>query len=96
MRRRGAIERSAGAGDERRPGPPPDPPAIPTQDQPLSEVVPGLGAARERALLDAFGSLEGVRSARPDELQQVRGIGPGLAARIASSLAAGMPSGRTS
>ncbi|MCW2571949.1 MAG: putative transporter ATPase and permease protein [Frankiales bacterium] len=62
----------------------------------LSAVVPGLGATREAALLDAFGSYEAVRSARPDELTKVRGIGPGMAARITDSLTAGLTTGRSS
>ncbi|MCW2585086.1 MAG: Helix-hairpin-helix domain, partial [Frankiales bacterium] len=58
--------------------------------------VPGLGAAREAALLEAFGSLQAVAAARPDELTKVRGIGPGLAARIVDSLGTGSYAGRTS
>ena len=46
--------------------------------------VPGLGATREAALLKAFGSVEAIRSARPEDLVSVPGIGPGLAARITS------------
>ena len=101
-----AIERSAGAGGRSASSRDSDLDdydddatgiiGIPVQERPLSEVVPGLGAAREQALLDAFGSVEAVLTARPDELQKVRGIGPGLAARIASSLATGLSSGRAS
>jgi ABC-type branched-subunit amino acid transport system ATPase component/ABC-type branched-subunit amino acid transport system permease subunit len=53
---------------------------------PLSDVVAGLGSVREAALLDAFGSVEGVRLASVDELTAVPGIGPGLAARIHANL----------
>jgi ABC-type branched-subunit amino acid transport system ATPase component/ABC-type branched-subunit amino acid transport system permease subunit len=89
-----AIERSAGAA----PKPSLDKPSVeqpPSRgsrngtaviDKPLAQVVPGLGAAREAALLDAFGSIEGVRLAGAEELTNVRGIGPGMAARIHSSL----------
>jgi excinuclease ABC subunit C len=69
-----AIERSAGTG------------VLPTATEALADAVPGLGATREAALLDAFGSVEGVRSAEYDELVKVPGIGPGMAARIQSSL----------
>ena len=57
---------------------------------PLSQLVPGLGVAKEAALLHAFGSLEEIRSAGPQELSSVRGIGPQLALRIHNTL-----SGRT-
>jgi excinuclease ABC subunit C len=36
--------------------------------------VPGVGPARRRALLKAFGSVEGIRRAALDELLRVRGI----------------------
>jgi ABC-type branched-subunit amino acid transport system ATPase component/ABC-type branched-subunit amino acid transport system permease subunit len=62
---------------------------------PLAQAVPGLGAAREAALLDAFGSVQGVRDARPDQLTAVRGIGPSLAARIHSTLTERRLDGRT-
>ncbi|MGZ6827757.1 MAG: ABC transporter ATP-binding protein C-terminal domain-containing protein, partial [Mycobacteriales bacterium] len=89
-----AIERSAGAHGNDSQGNAPE--RAPEQRRPepeaLSQWVPGLGAAREAALLDAFGSVDAIRSAHPDELVQVRGIGPGLAARIST----GLSSGRTS
>jgi ABC-type proline/glycine betaine transport system ATPase subunit len=59
----------------------------------LARVVPGLGAAREAALLDVFGSVD-VRHADRAELTKVRGIGPGLAARIQDSLAPVSSNGR--
>ena len=58
-------------------------------ERPLAEAVPGLGPAREAALLDAFGSVDGVRRANEDELTMVRGIGPSMAARIHDSLSNG-------
>ena len=67
-----AIERSSTA-------------SVPAQSD-LADVVPGLGPSREAALLDAFGSVEGIRDAELDDLVQVRGIGPGMAARIHDSL----------
>jgi excinuclease ABC subunit C len=44
--------------------------------------VPGVGPTRRRALLERFGSLAGVRSASPAELQAVPGISAALAERI--------------
>jgi predicted flap endonuclease-1-like 5' DNA nuclease len=86
-----AIERSAGANPAQnaptKPGRTPRSGGTAVLEAPpLTEVVPGLGAAKEAALLEAFGSLEGVRQADLDELTAVRGIGPGLAARIHSTL----------
>ncbi len=42
----------------------------------------GLGPVRRKALLDHFGSLERLRKAAPEDLQQVEGIGPKLAAAL--------------
>ena len=54
--------------------------------------IPGLGQARRKALLRHFGSVKKMRAASPEELQQVSGIGPALAATIAAELAqAGAP-----
>jgi excinuclease ABC subunit C len=52
------------------------------------DSIPGVGPARKKALLKAFGSLEGVREASPEEIAAaVPGIGAETAARIASALA---------
>jgi ABC-type branched-subunit amino acid transport system ATPase component/ABC-type branched-subunit amino acid transport system permease subunit len=72
-----AIERSAGA----------PVPAQATRSRPLP-AVPGLGAGREAALLEAFGSYDAIRTARPEDLAAIRGIGPGLADRIHTTLSA--------
>jgi excinuclease ABC subunit C len=48
--------------------------------------VPGVGPAREKALLRAFGSLRAIKRAMPEEIAAVPGIGPGLAAEIARRL----------
>lgn len=45
-------------------------------------LVPGVGSLRLRRLLDHFGALERVWQASVQDLQQVQGIGPGLAASI--------------
>ena len=51
------------------------------------DTIPGLGPARQKALLTHFGSLKRIRSAAPDEITAVPGIGPALAAQISSALA---------
>lgn len=47
----------------------------------------GLGPRKRRALMAQFGSLEKLRKASPEELQQVDGIGPKLAERLKLFLA---------
>ncbi|GAA5030461.1 excinuclease ABC subunit UvrC [Microbacterium fluvii] len=54
----------------------------------LSEV-PGLGAARIRALLRHFGSVAALRQATPEQIAELPGIGPTLAAAVHGHLAAG-------
>jgi len=54
----------------------------------LLDGVPGLGEVRRKTLLKHFGSLKKLRAAAPDELAQVPGIGPRLAATIVEALAA--------
>jgi excinuclease ABC subunit C len=44
--------------------------------------VPGVGPATRRRLLRRFGGVDGVRSASPEELREVEGVGPELAGRI--------------
>lgn len=51
--------------------------------------VPGLGPARKKALLRAFGSVKKLRNAHPDEIATVQGIGPALATAVATALAGG-------
>ncbi|MGP5268221.1 excinuclease ABC subunit UvrC [Brachybacterium alimentarium] len=48
--------------------------------------IPGLGPARRRSLLDRFVTVSAIRSASEEELQQVDGIGPALAAQILTAL----------
>ena len=54
--------------------------------------VPGLGAARIKALLRHFGSVAALRRAAAEEIQEVQGIGPALAEAIRVHLAG--PAGR--
>ncbi|WP_194408710.1 excinuclease ABC subunit UvrC [Microbacterium cremeum] len=49
--------------------------------------VPGLGAARIKALLRHFGSVSALRKATPDEIAELPGVGPKLAAAIHAHLA---------
>ena len=55
--------------------------------------IPGLGPTRAKALLRAFGSVARIRAAGVADLQQVQGIGPGLAETIHARL---NPSGEPS
>lgn len=54
-------------------------------DSPL-ESIPGVGAARRRALLRHFGGLQGILRAGTDDLAKVEGIHKNLARRIYSEL----------
>jgi excinuclease ABC subunit C len=51
----------------------------------LSEV-PGLGPARVKVLLAHFGSVARLRAASIDDIAEVRGVGPSLAAAIVARL----------
>ena len=48
--------------------------------------VPGLGPARVKVLLKHFGSVKRLRGATPEQIGQVRGIGPALAEAIVARL----------
>jgi len=51
------------------------------------EEVPGLGASRIKVLLKHFGSVAALKSATPEQMREVPGIGPALADSIHSHLA---------
>jgi excinuclease ABC subunit C len=51
--------------------------------------IPGLGEKRRKALLKRFGSVKRIRAASVDELADVPGIGPALAAVVAAQLGSG-------
>ncbi len=55
------------------------------------DAIPGLGPSRKKALLRHFGSLRNVKAADALALQEVSGIGPGLAATIHEALAGHRP-----
>ncbi|GAA4285463.1 excinuclease ABC subunit UvrC [Brevibacterium daeguense] len=48
--------------------------------------IEGLGAAKRTAVLKHFGSVKRMREASPEQLAEVKGIGPALAARIHAAL----------
>lgn len=48
--------------------------------------VPGVGPAKKRALLRAFGSVRAMREAPPERLAAVPGVGPALAERIREAI----------
>lgn len=55
--------------------------------------IPGVGAARQRALLTRFGSLRGVAAASEEEIAQLPGFGAALARAVRSHLQAGAAGG---
>ncbi len=55
----------------------------------ILDEVPGVGKSAKRALLTHFGKIAAIRTATVEELCEVRGIGPGLAARIHEVLGSG-------
>jgi excinuclease ABC subunit C len=48
--------------------------------------IAGLGPAKQKALLQHFGSVKRIRAAGPEQLQEVTGIGPSLAAVVHAAL----------
>ncbi len=48
----------------------------------LLDDIPGVGAAKKKALLRQFGDVEALRKAAPDDLLNVRGITKPLAEEI--------------
>jgi excinuclease ABC subunit C len=48
--------------------------------------IPGVGEAKRRALLETFGSLQGVRDAGPEAIAALPGFGPKIAERIVTVL----------
>jgi excinuclease ABC subunit C len=53
------------------------------------DAVPGLGPARKKALLAAFGSVKKLRAASVEAIASVQGVGPKVAQAVVASLAAG-------
>jgi excinuclease ABC subunit C len=50
------------------------------------DKVPGIGPSRRKALLERFGSIEGILAASPEEISEVNGITPMLAQIIHETL----------
>jgi excinuclease ABC subunit C len=50
------------------------------------DAIPGIGAAKRRALITHFGGVKGVRAASVEDLARVEGIGRALAERIWADL----------
>lgn len=48
--------------------------------------IPGLGPARRKALLKHFGSVKNIRAATAEEIAEVPGIGPVIAAEVVKAL----------
>jgi excinuclease ABC subunit C len=57
--------------------------------------LPGIGPARRRELLRAFGSVQGIREAGIEEIAKVRGFNRASAARLLEALAASSPTAPT-
>jgi excinuclease ABC subunit C len=55
--------------------------------------VAGVGPALKKRLLRAFGSVEGVRAARLEQLRAVEGVGPKMAQRLKEGLKQPPPGG---
>ena len=49
--------------------------------------LPGVGYVTAEALADYFGSIDALRSADPEQIEEVEGVGPIMAVQIAESLA---------
>ena len=49
--------------------------------------LPGVGYVTAEALADHFGSIDALHEADPEQIEQVEGVGPIMAAQIAESLA---------
>ena len=57
------------------------------QTRSVLDDIPGLGPARQAALLRHFGSVKRLRGATPEQVGEVPGIGPTLAATVLAALA---------
>ena len=50
------------------------------------DELPGVGPAKQKALLKHFGSVRKLRGARVEEIEQVPGFGRTLAEKVAAAL----------
>jgi DNA ligase (NAD+) len=63
-----------------------------SRDRPFRKVLyalglPGVGAVTAEALADHFGSIDALRAAGPERIEEVEGVGPIMAQQIVESLA---------
>src|SRR5206468_1629827 len=63
-----------------------------SRDRPFNRVLyalglPGVGYVTAEALADHFGSIDALLAADPEQIEEVEGVGPVMAAQIAESLA---------
>jgi len=63
-----------------------------SRERPFNRVLyalglPGVGYVTAEALADHFGSIDALRAADPEQIQEVEGVGPILAEQITESLA---------
>ncbi len=63
-----------------------------SKQQPFKRVLyalglPGVGYVTAEALADHFGSIDALRAADPEQIEEVEGVGPIMAVQIAESLA---------
>ena len=56
--------------------------ALPPEETPALDEIEGVGAARKRSLLHAFGSARGVSRASAEDLAKVEGVSEALAQRV--------------
>ena len=56
------------------------------QRRSVLDSIPGLGPARQAALLKHFGSVKRIREATPEQIAEVKGVGLGLARTIRDRL----------
>ena len=57
--------------------------------------IPGISAARKKALLEKFGSVERLKKSSVEKISTVPGISAALAATILENLSANPPTART-
>ena len=58
------------------------------QRRSVLDSIPGLGPTRQAALLKHFGSIKRIREASVEQITEVKGVGPALAATIRDRLVA--------
>ena len=58
------------------------------QRRSVLDSIPGLGPARQAALLKHFGSVKRIREASVEQITEVKGVGPALATTIRDRLVA--------